>query len=454
MKLLQNKRGVALISIYIVVTVLLVAIASFAARSMNDFRFAQRENDELAAYYAAEAGINAVVMDIYNTFSNSATWDENQSILGFQLWFGYPDSAPGWNAQRRIDTFTANYGNFPITANIGNSQYTIILPSASADPIVPTADGVLVKFIAVGTTPHLTGTVRKVITATVAFEMGTSPVFNYAYFINNYGWLWGGGITVNGDVRSNGNFSLNGRPRINGDIYASENPDLGTAGTISGNSRNWDIPAYQNHVDDRARPTNPTDLADPVGTAYAAGYDGDSERFENQEVLEMPYLGDLGTYKQLATSNNGTISQGGVLLVDNTYSGNGPDGIGGTADDSTVVLIGTAANPIEIDGPVVIDSDVIIRGIVKGQGTIYAGRNIHVIGDIEYESPPSWPKPDSDPADTATTNSPKDFLGLACKGNVIIGDYTRNDWQRNCARYLRPPFTQGYQTDSTDAVIG
>ena len=450
MNIIYNKKGIALITIYIVIAVIMATATTFAYRSMSDYRFAQRENDELKAYYAAEAGLNAVTMDIYNQFLNSAAWINDNNLLAFYAWFGNPSDL----AQQRRDTFTNNYPNFPVNGVIAGSQYTVILPSANANPIIPTADGVLLKLIAVGQSPHLGGTVRKVVTRTVAYEMKVSPIFNYAYFVNNFGWLWGGGITVNGDVRSNGNFSFNGNPRINGDKYASVNPDLGTAGTISGNSRSWDITDYNNHVSDRARPTNPTDPANPNTTVYAAGYDGASENFQHQEVLNMPYLGDLSAYKQLAAVNNGQITQGAAVIVDNVYDGNGPDGVSGTADDGCVVLVGTDANPITIDGPVVVEGDVIIRGTVTGQGTIYAGRNVHVIGDIVYDNPPQWPKPDSTPQATTATNSTRDFLGLACKGNVIIGDYTRNDWRSNCERYLKPPFTQGYETNASDVPLG
>ncbi len=460
--IIKNKRGIALISIYIILTVLLVFIAAFSARSMNDFKFAQRQKDELKAYYAAEAGLNAITTDIYNAFRSSPIWTSNRNIVAFRLWFGYPDTVPGWSAAQRRSTFILNYlKNFPITGTVGDSQYTIFLPSAvanppydEADPVIPIGDGVLVKLIAVGTAPHLGGTVNKVIARTVSLEMTTSPIFNYAYFINNFGWLWGEGITANGDVRSNGNFSFSGNPRINGDIYASENADLGTVGTISGNNKFYDIPSYQSSVSDRARPTDPTDPANPEDTAYEAGYDGKSERFEQQEVLDMPYLGNLDTYKQLAVAKNSSITQGGVLLVDNVYDGDGLDGISGTSDDSTIVLIGTDDNPIEINGPVVVEGDIIIRGTITGQGTLYAGRNIHVVGDIEYATSPSWPKPDATPMTTAVSNNAADFMGLACKGNVIIGDYTINDWKTNCERYLQPPFTQGYSTDGSDSSIG
>ncbi|NQT96075.1 MAG: hypothetical protein HQ572_06445 [Candidatus Omnitrophica bacterium] len=454
MKIINNRRGVALIAIYVVIAAILVFAGAYFTRSFHEFRFAERQSDEQKAYYAAEAGLNEVAMDIYHTFRASNEWQNNRNTTGFRLWFGYPDSEPGWDATRRRNTFLANYGSLPTMSAIDNYQYRVVLPSAAADPIIPTDDGALVKLIAIGIAPHRTGAVNRMVAVTVSYEMAPSPIFNYAYFINNFGWLWGGGIRVNGDVRSNGNFSFNGNPMVNGDIYAATNPDLGAAGTITGNTRNLTVNQYHSQASGRARPTDPTDLADPGGTTYEGGYEGTSTRYENQEVLEMPYLGDLTTYKNLAHAKNGSISQGAAVLVNEVYSGDGPDGLPGTADDGSMILVGTAANPIVINGPVVVEGDVVIRGVVSGQGTIYAGRNTHIIGDITYNSPPNWPKPDATPAVTTAANSTTDFVGFACKGNVIIGDYTRNDWQANVTRYLRPPFTQGYETDSTDATLG
>jgi hypothetical protein len=435
MDLIHDKKAMALIVVYMMVAVILSFAGIYFSRSFYEYRFSQRHKDILRASYAAEAGINAVAMDIYNQFIIS-----------------YPPNS------RNLNTFTvfiSNYINLnlPVNGNISDCRYRVLAPSGLS-PLTIKSEEILLRLISTGVAPHMSSAVNKTIAITISYEMLPSPIFDYAYFINNFGWLWGGGITANGDVRSNGNFSFNGDPTVNGDIYASLNADLQATGSITGNSSNLDIDQYHSQSPDQARPTNPTDPADPDGTEYEAGYDGESTRYPNREVLPMPYLGDLNEYRQLAMVKNGQITQGGNVLINNIYNGSGPDGIAGTADDGSIVLIGTAADPIVINGPVVVEGDVVIRGVVSGQGTIYSGRNTHIIGDIEYNDGPLWPKPDPNPQITAQANSAKDFLGLASKGNVIIGDYTRNDWQVNCGKYLSPPFTQGYETDSTDSPLG
>ena len=50
-----------------------------------------------------------------------------------------------------------------------------------------------------------------------------SNVFDYCYFLNNWGWFWGEKITAHGDIRSNFNFDFRYSPTVNGHIYASGN---------------------------------------------------------------------------------------------------------------------------------------------------------------------------------------------------------------------------------------
>ena len=179
---------------------------------------------------------------------------------------------------------------------------------------------------------------------------------------------------------------------------------------------------------------------------YPYGYDGTSDKFTQQAAMNMPYLGDLNYYETHAKSEGGTITQCGVTLVDNVL---GDD----AGENQDVVLIGTDSCPIEINGPVVVIGDVVIKGKVSGQGTIFSGRNTHIVGNITYQNPPAWVKPDTDPDTTDTQNATKDFLGLATKGNVVVGDYTSSDWDW-IKDYIKPPFTQAYDIDSTDAVLG
>lgn len=297
----------------------------------------------------------------------------------------------------------------------------------------------------------------RTIQTVVEFAMDRSRVFDYAYFVNNYGWFQGSGVTANGDIRANGNMLLDSYSLLNGNAYAAINTTLGAAGSITvsggGTTRHQTLNAYWTTGETRARPTSPTSLN---GTLWEFGYDGTSMLNAYQQSLDMPFLGDLSVYKQIATASGGSIKQGGKTLVDGYYNGVGPSYAATgviSADAGCLVLDGTSS-PIIIDGPVVVERDVVIKGTVKGQGVIYAGRNIHIVGNITYNSPPVWDKPDTSPANTATKNEAKDMLGLAAKGNIVFGDYTSSSWLNSVKGYIKPPFVNAYACDSSDAGIG
>jgi Tfp pilus assembly protein PilV len=409
---IESKKNGGLVMVLVLVLVLLIvmALGSFMGILATNNQDLQRTRESTKAFYVAEAGLEMRRMRLYNDFSSY--FNANGRTTATFSWF---------------DALVGSTVNGLLSAS---NTYSVTVSS-----VTEIQDGGRdVTLTSIGTSGEVTRRMRSVI----RYGLAPSRVFDYAYFINNFGWMYGGGITVNGDVRSNGNFGFQGNPVVNGDIYASVNQELGAAGTISGNSRNDSISWYRSHAGNSARPTNPP--ADG-GSEYPNGYDGASDRYPYEEIIEMPYLGDLSIYRSLAETRNGTISQGGTTLVDNVHEGN-------------IALIGTEDNPIEVTGPVVVTGDVVIKGVVTGQGTIYSGRNTHIVGDVTLENPPSWPKPDSDPDSTDATNSTRDFLGLATKGNVIIGDYTQTSWLSTVRGYIRPPFTQGYTVDATDTVNG
>lgn len=74
---------------------------------------------------------------------------------------------------------------------------------------------------------------RKVVDVSAYFQLARSQVFDYTYFVNNYGWMSGFGpsdLIVNGDMRANGNFDFtSGSPTVNGSVIASVNDKLSPA---------------------------------------------------------------------------------------------------------------------------------------------------------------------------------------------------------------------------------
>jgi hypothetical protein len=414
----------ALPAVAVLTLVIIALTGGIVTLGLSQHGERQQDVHRLKALNAADAGLARVVEDI---------WDR------------YRAASP----EQRVDLVDALDGKYCIEDRIDLMDEPFGQAFFDASVVEVVRDGDDHADVRIQTVGRSGDVVRK-FTAVVRFGRRASKVFDYAYFINNFGWLWGSTITVHGDVRSNGDFSLK-NAKVNGDVYASRNEELSTLGTIGGESRHDDLATYYDTAGDRARPGSPTcaetegedrnENGIPDEYEYRAGYDGESERKDAQEVIDMPYLGNLESYEDLAARRGGKILVGGSVVVDGSHEG-------------TLVLEGTAENPIEVTGPVVVNGDVIIKGVVKGQGTIYAGRNVHVAGDIHYENPPTWSKPSSDPAADARANEGCDLVGLVARGSIIMGDYTDSGWKSSTANYLKPPFTQEYVVPASDADIG
>jgi len=284
--------------------------------------------------------------------------------------------------------------------------------------------------------------IRKRIQAEYTYSLSTSNIFRYAYFVNNFGWMeppQGARWVVNGDIRANGDLFFGDKASgskttwpniehlwVQGNMYASENPNVINPYTLlpakgSINSKldaNWHdetqyVTSQTNYWEDKrwmgaARPNRRLTLPGkpaiggavkllPEGQGWNTEQGYAPKKLTKQDTHDMPYLGDLGLYKQMAGQQNSSLSAPGYSIPDGVYKG--PDNLAGTADDNTpIVLIGTKADPIVINGPVVIPGDVIIKGWVSGRGTIYAGRNIHIVGEVKVTKPYETPAIERDPA--------------------------------------------------------
>ena len=254
-------------------------------------------------------------------------------------------------------------GSFSISVNnIASSRYELI-----STAIMPTG----------------TLSVTKKIKAVIEKDP-ISRVFDYCYFINNWGWYWGHDITAYGDVRSNGRFDFVDGPRVEGNIYAGA------------------------EIDDHGTPIR--------------GSGGDpANQHQFSEQLPMPNLQSLDYYEDKAAASSGTVVINGATVINEVY---GDD----AGESGNIVLVGTAAHPIEINGTVVVRGDLVIKGEVTGKGTIYTGRNIYVADNLEYKNGPATPRPTTgQTADQwVDANKDNDMVAYAARGNIILGDYTKD----------------------------
>ena len=82
--------------------------------------------------------------------------------------------------------------------------------------------------------------------------------------------------------------------------------------------------------------------------------------------------------------------------------------------DGNMVLVGTEKEPIQIDGVLAVNGDVLIKGPVSGAGKIIARNNIYFAGDTTYADGETFGQ-----ADDGTEN----LMSYGAGGNIVIGDF-------------------------------
>lgn len=252
---------------------------------------------------------------------------------------------------------------------------------------------------------------------------------NYSYFINHWGWFYGSSITSNGSDRANGKFTLRYNPTINGSPIYEE----ADGSDLQGQLNDGGVFAGLN-IDGSCR-----------------GMGGcEDNQYEYEEPIIMPNLSNLTYYKAAATANGSTLTVGGT-----EFTGNGVYG-DDAGEKENLYLEGTAADPIEINGTVVVDGTLVIKGYVTGQGAIITKDNIHVAGNIQYVNGPTTTRPASD--DEATTeqwiqdNMDKDFLGLYAGEHVVVGDMSNNTWQNYVFGWLNHSANRSDEDAGADMI--
>ncbi|MBE7465799.1 MAG: hypothetical protein HS116_20180 [Planctomycetes bacterium] len=170
--------------------------------------------------------------------------------------------------------------------------------------------------------------VRRVVKYSVT---GDNKVFDFAYFANNFGWMYGSPIYIHGNMGSNGNLGFKSGPTVNGMLYAALNPAIGATGSVLNTGGHTD-PVYQTKAqylagprgmtagDQQVLPLNPayTEDVNYNGALTAAedvnsngildqidfslGYKGIQEKMTGQKPLDIPYLGDMNYFKSLANT--------------------------------------------------------------------------------------------------------------------------------------------------------
>ena len=422
----QNHAGFALMAAMLLILLVTMIAGFFLYSAKNSLTLVRNREDSDQTLLDAQSGMERTKHEIYQAFLiNSASG--SSALSWFNTWS--PNSIgtnPVYHLTNALD--------------INQSTVSVWLSS-----VVITNDttSTYAEVTLISRAIHL---YERKIQERMRIDAPGSPIFDYAFFVDHALGLDGKGnkLTVSGNVRGNANITFSSSPGVNGTAYA--------AGTITGPRNAWTLAQYFSSATTRAPPADPTSTG---GTTWMMGYNpAAATNCILVPTLNMPVVGNLTQYVATAVSHGGMIRQGTSTIVSNSYSGPGPDGLTGTADDGCLILDGSVT-AITIEGPVVITGDVIILGQVSGQGCLHAGRNIHIVNDLTYINPPVWPKPDTDPNTTANANRIDDLLVLVAKGNIVIGNYTSSTWSNSVSGLMTAAdAVVPCASDPSDAPLG
>lgn len=429
----DSERGSAIVGVLVVLVGIMGIVYATGTASVVEVRDSRKAIDGVRASYLAEAGAERGVQFLEQAVKNT---NMTSPLIGLTSLFDGGDTFTPYvgegvmNGGNRVGAYSVSFTRVASTA----SSITIAIDSTGYFPDAPSAlpEGQQVSE-------------WRAVRSTVRYSLAPSEVFDYAYFINNWGWFYGNTIRAFGNARSNGQFDCAGyAPTITGTPiydsvtwsgananltgYTDDNADGLTDGNDGGTFSGWDIVGAQNVQGNGGRAANQHDFLDPI---------------------QMPNLNDLTQYEAAATAANSTITIDGVVVSDGVYG----DEVG---EKQNLYLVGTAAKPIVLNGPVVVRGDVLISGVVTGQGAIYSGRNVYCPKSVTYANGPTTPRPadNSEAATEAwmTTNANKDFLGLFAREHIVVGDYTDGTWQAYVNQWMSDPLNSSAEDAGADGI--
>ena len=351
--------------------------------------------------------ITTVTIVRFSSNNLSSTYDR----VDWEKSFYCAENAMVWAAQKAYDGLPATGSSNTYGTVSGTLPVNAVISTSGSDPGF---QGAWVKIIQQANTPA--NVVTLVSSARVNNKVRTlqsqvtirpaSQVFDYEYFLNNWGWWWGNTITGNGAQRSNWDFDFKYNPVVNGAIYSGR------------------------EVDDNGTPIQNFSTP-PFGGL--AGADTTNLVHQGAQHVTMPNLLNFSNYIATALANTASngIWIGSTQVVVGVWTNSSAPG---------QYLVGTPTSPIVVRGTAVISGDVVIKGNITGQGTLYVGGNLYVANDITYTNGADYSTlPETQDNTTrdawVAANKSKDLVAYAVRGSVLAGDVTDPDWVNYCNNY-------------------
>ena len=419
-------------SILVVVLLLMVMGAAFCVTSLllsqTDSRHADFTAHRLQSLYAAQAGLEDVVRQLRDV----------RAVVRLDAPFTWYDGLAGQ---------TLASGVWLTKDGVSIGQYDAVVNTVTVvDPYTRDIGVTCTGYVAAKGSAT---TVTRVISAVVRMSMGRSEVFDYVYFINNWGWYFGDTIIANGNVRANGQFdgggyraTINAIPRFKMLVSGNLSGYRDDGGVYSG----WNIVNVASEQGDVNALWTAADCNTGHCTPAQVGTNKGQHAY--QDPITMPNLTDLTLYETLARSSGSYIKIGSTTYVNAVLGDN-------ASEKQNLYLVGTTSAPIVIHGPVVVRGSVVISGVVSGQGCIYSGGNVYIPKNLTYLNAPATvptSPTETDMESWISANGSKDALGLFARKHIVIGDYTNSSWQSDVSSWVNDSRNESKEDAGSDGI--
>lgn len=428
-----SESGSALVGTMVVLVGLLGLVCTAGTMSALEVKESRRAVESVRAKYLAEAGVERGLGFLAQAIKNTTVHDPLHGVTS--LFAGGTTITP-YIAEPVLNG-TMRTGAYTVSLTSLEQTSTSITIAVDASGYLPDAPSSLPAGKQVGAWHSVRTTVR--------YSLAPSHVFDYAYFLNNWGWFYGSSIYGYGNVRSNGQFDAAGyAPTVTGEPLYDKVAYSGGHATLSG---------YHDDNNDGLKDGNDGGVFsgwDIVGVQNLQGNGGRAaNQHDFQDKIDMPNLSDLTRYETSAKDLNSSIKIDGVTVSNAVYGDE-------AGEKQNLYLVGTHDHPITINGPVVVRGNLVISGYVTGQGTIYSGGNVYCPNSITYLNRPTTPRPANNTQAATETwlsdNWNKDFLGLFARENVVVGDPTDGTWQYYVNSWMNDSLNQSAEDAGADGM--
>ncbi len=428
----EKVRASALVSVVSMSVLLTGLVFATTAFSVVDLKQSRNALEKVRARYVAEAGVEDAVAFLRSAVKKTSFHDP---LLGLHNLFKSGGTVRFKIGQALMDG-GKKMGEYSVTMTGASDKkgMTVTIRSTGYLPAAPQ-----------NLPPGKRAGSWQALEVAVRFETGPSRVFDYGYFINNWGWFYGSSIVCHGNARSNGQFDAAGyAPTVTGQPIYDRVAWIGGKAVLSG---------YHDDNGDGLRDGKDGGIYsgwDIVRVKSVRGLGGKpSNQHDFQDSVPMPNLTDLSQYEEKAKAEGGYVAIGKKRVLDAVAG----DDFG---ERENVYLRGTKDNPIRIHGKVIIRGNVIISGWITGRGAIYAGGNIYIPRSLRYVNPPSSPRPDSNSKEDTekwlTKNWDKDFIGFFARENIAVGNIEDSTWRHYVNRWMTSSMNRSDEDAGQDGV--